>query len=131
MASRNVREGLKLKEKEREGKKLEEVQFPFIPTFLLLPADTDTLPKAKNLGNYHPTIKKLFGASTPPSHGGRGEKRERGIGMGAGKFSNGMLKLSKEEIGRVQGFDDRVRGGRRGGRGGGRGGGGRGRGKRR
>jgi len=79
--------------------------------------------QAKNLGNYHPTLKKLFEASSsgPP------RKRERGMRMGIGKFSGGILKLSQDEISKVQ--DTPSRRGRRGGSGGrgrvgGRGGGG-------
>ncbi|KDQ07477.1 hypothetical protein BOTBODRAFT_38780 [Botryobasidium botryosum FD-172 SS1] len=99
-ASKRVRDGLNAKKVEREKKELDE---------------------AKNLGNYHPTLKKLFAASGSTSNGG---KRERGLKLGVGKFTGGMLKLSREEIGSVEG---RSRGGRGGGRG--RGGGGRGRGR--
>ncbi|KAJ7507714.1 hypothetical protein B0H11DRAFT_1968289 [Mycena galericulata] len=88
-AAKRVREGLIEKQKERQKQQLEE---------------------AKNLGNYHPTIKKLFestGTSTPPK-----KNRERGLKMGVGKFSGGMLKLSRDEISRVQ--DGPRRGGGRG-----------------
>jgi len=107
-ANKRVRDGLNAKQVEREKKELDE---------------------AKNLGNYHPTLKRLFAASGSTDSGG---KRERGLKLGVGKFTGGMLKLSREEIGSVEG---RSRGGRRG-RGGGRGGGrgrgaGRGRGSKR
>ncbi|KAF8211197.1 hypothetical protein K438DRAFT_1568530 [Mycena galopus ATCC 62051] len=99
-AAKRVREGMLDKQKERQQQQLEE---------------------AKNLGNYHPTIKKLFestGTSNAPK-----KNRERGLKMGVGKFSGGMLKLSKEEISRVQDGPQRGRGrgrgrGGRGGRGG-------------
>lgn len=78
-ASKRVREGLLRKKDEREKQQLEE---------------------AKNLGNYHPTIKKLFDASSGLSDR---QRRVRGLGMGVGKFSGGTLKLSKEEINSVTG----------------------------
>ncbi|KAG2369890.1 hypothetical protein BDR07DRAFT_1266468 [Suillus spraguei] len=78
-ASKRVREGLLRKKDERERQQLEE---------------------AKNLGNYHPTLKKLFDASSGSSDR---QRRVRGLGMGVGKFSGGTLKLSKEEINSVTG----------------------------
>lgn len=78
-ASKRVREGLLRKKGEREKQELEE---------------------AKNLGNYHPTLKKLFDAS--PGSSDR-QRRVRGLRMGVGKFSGGTLKLSKEEINSVTG----------------------------
>ncbi|KAJ7744526.1 hypothetical protein DFH07DRAFT_978443 [Mycena maculata] len=101
-AAKRVREGMLEKQKERQKQQLEE---------------------AKNLGNYHPTIKKLFestGTSTPSK-----KNRDRGLKMGVGKFSGGMLKLSKDEISRVQ--DGPRRGSGRGRGRGGRGGASRGR----
>ncbi|KAJ6539262.1 hypothetical protein B0H19DRAFT_1178082 [Mycena capillaripes] len=95
-AAKRVREGMLEKQKERQKQQVEE---------------------AKNLGNYHPTIKKLFestGTSNAPK-----KPRDRGLKMGVGKFSGGMLKLSREEISRVQdGPRGRGRGRGRGGRGG-------------
>ncbi|OJA17000.1 hypothetical protein AZE42_00580 [Rhizopogon vesiculosus] len=78
-ASKRVREGLLRKKDEREKEQLEE---------------------AKNLGNYHPTLKKLFESSSESSNS---KKRVRGLGMGVGKFSGGTLKLSREEINTVTG----------------------------
>lgn len=78
-ASKRVREGLLRKKDEREKQQLEE---------------------AKNLGNYHPTLKKLFDASSGSSDR---QRRVRGLGMGVGKFSGGTLKLSREEINSVTG----------------------------
>ncbi|TFK55779.1 hypothetical protein OE88DRAFT_1652250 [Heliocybe sulcata] len=99
-AAQKVRIGMLAKQKDREGKHLEE---------------------AKNLGNYHPTIKKLF----EPSDGQRSiRKREKGLTMGIGKFKSGVLKLSKEEISSIQGSSPPSRGMHRGrGRGRGRPGG--------
>ncbi|KAJ7179910.1 hypothetical protein C8R43DRAFT_870438 [Mycena crocata] len=97
-AARRVREGMLEKQKDRQKQQLEE---------------------AKNLGNYHPTIKKLF-ESTGTSDAPR-KTRERGLKMGVGKFSGGMLKLSRDEISRVQ--DGPRRGSNRGRGRGGRGGG--------
>jgi len=55
--------------------------------------------KAKNLGNYHPTIKKLFGPSAGPAKA----RRDRGLKMGVGKFSGGLLKLSRKDVSLAQG----------------------------
>lgn len=52
------------------------------------------------MGNYHPTLKKLFDASPGPSDR---QRRVRGLRMGVGKFSGGTLMLSKEEINSVTG----------------------------
>ncbi|KAJ7591141.1 hypothetical protein C8J56DRAFT_1135900 [Mycena floridula] len=76
-ASKRVREGLLEKEQQRKKTQLEE---------------------AKNLGNYHPTLKSLYDDSTAAPR-----KRQRGLKMGVGKFSGGMLKLSKKEIEDIQG----------------------------
>ncbi|KAG1753948.1 uncharacterized protein EDB91DRAFT_427202 [Suillus paluster] len=78
-ASKRVREGLLRKKSDREQQQLEE---------------------AKNLGNYHPTLKNLFDASSGLSDR---KKRVRGLGMGVGKFSGGTLKLSRDEINSVTG----------------------------
>ncbi|KAJ7179241.1 hypothetical protein C8R46DRAFT_1159887 [Mycena filopes] len=85
--------------------------------------------RAKNLGNYHPTIKKLF--ETEEASNAPKKNRDRGLKMGVGKFSGGMLKLSRDEISSVQDGPRRGSGRGRGrGRGrGGRGGSSRGRGK--
>ncbi|CAK5275564.1 unnamed protein product [Mycena citricolor] len=78
-ASKRVREGLLSKQKERQAQKLEE---------------------AKNLGNYHPTLKKLF---EPDSENKPKKHRERGMRMGVGTFGGGVLKLSREDVHRAQG----------------------------
>ncbi|KZT62401.1 hypothetical protein CALCODRAFT_490234 [Calocera cornea HHB12733] len=78
-AAKRIREGINRKEKERAHRDLEE---------------------AKQLGNYHPTIKRLFAASSQSSETG---KRARGIGSGVGRFVGGALKLSQTEIASVQG----------------------------
>lgn len=73
-ASKRVREGLMRKKVEREQKQLVE---------------------AKNLGNYHPLLKRMYSssASAVPKR-----KRERGLRMGVGKFEGGILKLNRQEI---------------------------------
>ncbi|KAJ6614329.1 hypothetical protein B0H10DRAFT_2045736 [Mycena sp. CBHHK59/15] len=96
-AAKRVREGMVDKQKHRQKQQLEE---------------------AKNLGNYHPTIKKLFESSSTTSMAPN-RKRDRGLKMGVGKFSGGMLKLSRDEISRVQDEPRRGGGRGRGGRGGG------------
>ncbi|KAG5644062.1 hypothetical protein DXG03_009152 [Asterophora parasitica] len=96
-ASKRVREGLLDKQKQRAKAELEE---------------------AKELGNYHPTLKKVFDSDEGPST----RKRERGLKMGVGKFQGGLLKLSRDEIMMAEGGGrGRGRGGSRGSRGGGRG----------
>ncbi|KIL70137.1 hypothetical protein M378DRAFT_156193 [Amanita muscaria Koide BX008] len=77
-AGKRVREGLASKQKERAKQHLEE---------------------AKNLGNYHPLLKKTFEASSKTKTPGR---RSRGLGMGVGRFNAGILKLSKEDISKVE-----------------------------
>ncbi|KAF9820979.1 hypothetical protein IEO21_00956 [Rhodonia placenta] len=98
-AAKRVREGMMVKQKERQQKELEE---------------------AKQLGNYHPTLKKLYDASSQASN--HKPKRERGLKMGVGSFRGGVLKLSQAEISTVEGSTSRGRGKPRGrGRGGSRG----------
>ncbi|KAF8591448.1 hypothetical protein K439DRAFT_1644149 [Ramaria rubella] len=77
-ASKRVRDGMVAKQKEKDAKSLNE---------------------AKNAGNYHPALKKLFAASSGST---KSHTRDRGLRMGIGKFSNGMLKLSSEEIGSIR-----------------------------
>ncbi|KAG8958305.1 hypothetical protein FRC03_009263 [Tulasnella sp. 419] len=79
-AAKHVRDGMKSRQRERDAKELEE---------------------AKNLGNYHPVFKKLFAGSSAKK--GLKRKRERGIGMGVGKFAGGQLNLSRQEIAQVTG----------------------------
>ncbi|KAK7033648.1 hypothetical protein VNI00_012648 [Paramarasmius palmivorus] len=95
-ASKRVREGLMTKEKERQKARVEE---------------------AKNLGNYHPRLKRLF---EDPLQENKSKKRQRGLQMGIGKFSGGTLKLSKDEINLVQGQSQNTGRGGRGRRGKGR-----------
>ncbi|KAH7344592.1 hypothetical protein B0J17DRAFT_636004 [Rhizoctonia solani] len=76
--AKRVRLGLLDKAKQREVKALEE---------------------AKTLGNYHPSIKKNFDAL---SSGGEKRRRERGLALGVGKFRNGALTLSKNDIRSVE-----------------------------
>ena len=94
-ASKRVREGITNKQKERRIHELEEVTFKFSSEC----HEADKL-QAKNLGNYHPTLKKVFEASssTPTPR-----KREKGLKMGVGKFSNGTLRLSRNDIGKATG----------------------------
>ncbi|KAF8138572.1 hypothetical protein EV363DRAFT_1153780 [Boletus edulis] len=76
-AAKHVRDGLSRKEREQDKKALDE---------------------AKNLGNYHPTLKRIYGSNQSAP-----KKRPRGLGMGVGKFVGGTLKLSREEIASVTG----------------------------
>jgi len=77
-ASKRVREGITNKQKERSKQELEE---------------------AKNLGHYHPILKKVFEASSTPTP----RKREKGLKMGVGKFINGSLHLSRDDIRKATG----------------------------
>ncbi|ESK90305.1 hypothetical protein Moror_13789 [Moniliophthora roreri MCA 2997] len=77
--SKKVRAGLVSKEKEKQKARIEE---------------------AKNLGNYHPGLKRLF---EDPLYENKPKKRQRGLQMGVGKFSGGTLKVSRNEISMVQG----------------------------
>ncbi|KAI5893771.1 uncharacterized protein SCHCODRAFT_02730497 [Schizophyllum commune H4-8] len=100
-----VREGLLRKQKELAARKVEE---------------------AKELGTYHPSLKRALGATDEELVAKEGvRRRERGLKMGVGKFKGGVLRLGREDIARVEG---RGEGGGRGGGRGGRGGRGRGRG---
>jgi hypothetical protein len=56
--------------------------------------------QAKDMGNYHPTFKKLF---QDPLEKSIKRNRERGLRMGVGSYGGGMLRLSKREIESVQG----------------------------
>ncbi|PVG04471.1 hypothetical protein CPB86DRAFT_693663 [Serendipita vermifera] len=78
-APRHIREGIIAKQKEKREKKLQE---------------------AKDLGNYHPTIKRLL---SDPDKVSKPKKRERGLGMGIGSFRGGILTLGKQDIQRGQG----------------------------
>ncbi|KAI6034217.1 hypothetical protein BKA83DRAFT_670667 [Pisolithus microcarpus] len=80
-ASKRVRDGLLRKREERSQKQLEEV---------------------KNLGNYHPILKQMYGSCSAKSSK---RKRERGLRMGVGRFKDGVLKLSREEISTIAGPD--------------------------
>ncbi|OJT13338.1 hypothetical protein TRAPUB_10104 [Trametes pubescens] len=107
-AAKHVRDGLQDKQRERHEKKIEE---------------------AKQLGNYHPTLKPLYDAEAAELIKPKNNKREKGLRMGVGSFKDGILRLGKNEIGAIE-ASGRGRGRGRGGKGGGRGrggGGGRGR----
>ena len=56
--------------------------------------------QAKHLGNYHPTLKKVYEASGSTSVP---RKREKGLKMGVGRFSNGSLKLSQDDVNMAMG----------------------------
>ena len=90
-ASKQVREGLSAKQKERDVQQLEEVSFETCVQNSSADADVR---QAKNLGNYHPTLKKVFEASGGPI----ARKREKGLKMGVGNFKNGSLRLSRDDV---------------------------------
>ncbi|KAF9058090.1 hypothetical protein BJ165DRAFT_1521404 [Panaeolus papilionaceus] len=84
-ASKNVREGLARKQQQRNKQELEE---------------------AKNLGNYHPTLKKMFEASSA----GPSRKRQKGLKLGVGTFQGGVLKLRKSDVSSVMPGQSSTRG---------------------
>ncbi|KAL1760023.1 hypothetical protein FB107DRAFT_245892 [Schizophyllum commune] len=89
-----VREGLLRKQKELAARKVEE---------------------AKELGTYHPSLKRALGATDEEVVGKEAvRRRERGLKMGVGKFKGGVLRLGREDIARVEGRGEGVggRGGR-------------------
>ncbi|KAL1721807.1 hypothetical protein EV715DRAFT_261955, partial [Schizophyllum commune] len=76
-----VREGLQRKQKELAARKVEE---------------------AKELGTYHPSLKRALGATDEELVGKEGvRRRERGLKMGVGKFKGGVLRLGREDIARA------------------------------
>lgn len=89
-ASKRVREGLLAKQKYVHELRKEE---------------------AKNLGNYHPSLKRLYDEDEEK---GSRPKRERGIAMGVGKFSGGILQLSSRDVQKVTGNGSRNKGNGRG-----------------
>lgn len=95
-ASKRVREGISEKRQEKAKQELEE---------------------AKNIGNYHPTLKKTFGSSSPSTSSSR--TRVRGLKMGVGNYRGGFLQLGPDDIRKAEGM--RHEGSSRGGGGVGRG----------
>ncbi|GBE79326.1 predicted protein [Sparassis crispa] len=87
-AAKRVREGIAERQEERRKQELEE---------------------AKHLGNYHPTLKRLYDDSSDSKP--RSKKREKGLGMGIGSFRGGILRLRKQDISSIQGSSGRGRGG--------------------
>lgn len=62
--------------------------------------------KAKELGTWHPSLKAGFENKATKTEMGMKKdtrKRERGMGVGIGKFQGGMLKLSAGEITKING----------------------------
>lgn len=62
--------------------------------------------KAKELGTWHPSLKAGYANQATATEMGLKKdtrKRQRGLGMGIGKFSGGTLKLSSQEISKVNG----------------------------
>ncbi|PPQ64697.1 hypothetical protein CVT24_008324 [Panaeolus cyanescens] len=84
-ASKRVREGLVKKQEQRNKQELEE---------------------AKNLGNYHPMLKKMYEASSS----GPSRKRQKGLKLGVGSFQGGVLKLSKSDVSSVMPGQSSTRG---------------------
>ncbi|SPO32199.1 uncharacterized protein UTRI_02756 [Ustilago trichophora] len=77
--------------------------------------------KAKELGTWHPSLKESYANKATATEMGlkkETRKRQRGLGMGIGKFQGGMLKLSSEEISKVNGKGRGGSCGSRGGKGG-------------
>lgn len=74
-----------------------------------LQKQADQLEKAKELGIYHQSIKGLIGKGAEGSDLVLGTRkkdhkartRDKGLSMGVGRFAGGTLKLSKEEVARI------------------------------
>jgi hypothetical protein len=62
--------------------------------------------QAKDMGNYHPTFKKLF---QDPLETNAKHNRKRGLRMGVGSYVGGALRLSKKEIDSVQAGQTSIR----------------------
>ncbi|GAC98791.1 hypothetical protein PHSY_006386 [Pseudozyma hubeiensis SY62] len=80
--------------------------------------------KAKELGTWHPSLKQAYSSQATATEMGlkkESRKRQRGLGMGIGKFQGGMLKLSSQEISKVNGKSKTGSGSSRGGKGQGKG----------
>ena len=60
------------------------------------------------MGNYHRSIKHLY--ETDDKKRPDRKKRERGLKLGVGKFSGGVLKLSKDDVASVRGNGRPMRG---------------------
>lgn len=90
-AAKRVRLGIEAKQKARMKQKLEEVRHSLSCGVIIA---LNIRLKAKDLGNYHPTLKLIFEdeAESRPS------RRDRGLKMGVGRFKGGVLKLSRREI---------------------------------
>ncbi|KAJ1041213.1 hypothetical protein NDA14_000574 [Ustilago hordei] len=76
--------------------------------------------KAKELGTWHPSLKAGYGNQATATQMGlqkETRKRQRGLGMGIGKFQGGMLKLSSQEISKVNGKGKSASASRKGGKG--------------
>ncbi|KAJ9478710.1 hypothetical protein PHBOTO_002206 [Pseudozyma hubeiensis] len=76
--------------------------------------------KAKELGTWHPSLKQAYSNQATATEMGlkkENRKRQRGLGMGIGKFQGGMLKLSSQEISKVNGKSRSGSGSSRGGKG--------------
>lgn len=56
------------------------------------------------MGNYHPMLKQLYEDSLDKKPQ---KKRERGLKMGVGSFSGGVLKLSRAEVAAASGQGQR------------------------
>jgi hypothetical protein len=84
----NMRHGIRRAQKEKQGQELE---------------------KAKELGIYHQSIKGLLGRGAEGSDLVQGSRekdrkarsRQKGLSMGVGRFKDGELRLSKDEVHRI------------------------------
>lgn len=60
--------------------------------------------KAKELGTWHPSLKQAYSSQATATERGikkDSSKRQRGMGVGIGKFQGGILTLSKHDISKV------------------------------
>lgn len=95
-AAKRVRLGIEAKQKARMKQKLDEVRRSSSCEVITV---RKVRLKAKDLGNYHPTLKRIFEDEADP----RPSRRDRGLKMGVGRYKDGVLKLSRSEIQSVAG----------------------------
>ena len=71
-----------------------------------------TVGQAKQTGDYHSSIKHVYNMTDDDQK--RSKKRDRGLKLGVGNFSSGVLRLRKEDIATVRGRTEHASRGSRG-----------------
>lgn len=89
--SKPIRDGIREKRAKISAARLAEVIFQF-----LISHCCSYTSQSKELGNYHPILWKNFEDDLGEVK--RYKKRERGLGLGVGRFDKGTLHLSRRDI---------------------------------